>query len=459
MGHGRKLTVLVDSVKKLIRRDDYKHVARILKKVHAADIAHVLANLRNTERVRLIQVLSEVDLPVAAATISELGLDLGVELLHIIPDHLLGPILQEMEPDDAALFVSSLEPEKAQKVLSQMRTEDSESVRDLLQYEAKTAGRIMNSEVFALDQDLTVAESIQTIQLRRDAAVHFYLYVIDGEGHLAGVLSLKQLLLNRPETPLRKVMRTNVISVYAETDQEEVARQVAKYNLLAIPVVDAESRLIGIITVDDVIDVIKDEATEDIFYLAGVEADDHTYSPVWSSIRKRIPWLTAYLFIGVLTAWVISLFRGTLDQFVILALFMPMVGGMGGNSGTQTMTVAVRGIGVGELTPENRRSFIWKELRGGICNGLVLGLLAGLLAGALQFAWHGEYFIGPIMFVAMWLNISLAALWGSLIPICFRALKIDPALASGIFVATLNDILGFSIFLGLGTLLLIVSRT
>jgi len=454
MTQTRKMTVLLDSVKKLIRRDDYKHVANILRKVHAADIAYVLAHLMEAERLRLVQVLADTDLSLAAESISELHTKPGGQLLAILPVELAARILQQMDSDDAALFIADLPEDKSREILALMAAEESSSVRGLLSYEAETAGRIMNADVFCLNQQVTVGEAIQKLRERREAVSCFYIYVVDDDGRLLGVLSLKQLLFHPPEVALHQIMRTNVISVHTETDQEEVSRQVANYNLLAIPVVDDENRLAGIVTVDDVIDVIREEATEDIFYMAGVETDDHAYTSARLSIRKRIPWLAIYLGIGLFTAWVISLFRGALDQYVILALFMPMIGGMGGNAGTQTMTVAVRGMAMGELDVQTRSKFILKELRVGVVNGLVLGIIAGLIASGLEFVWTGHYKIGIIMFLAMWLNISLAAVWGSLIPQIFKWMKIDPALASGIFVATLNDIIGFSIFLGMGTLML-----
>jgi magnesium transporter len=453
MIQSRKLTVLLDSVKKLIRRNDYKHVANILRKIHAADIAQVLRNLLDAERIRLVRVLCDTDMSLAADSISELGVELGGKVLSLLPDSLATKILQEMETDDAAELIASLPEEQGQKILELMSFKESASVRDLLHYEEETAGRIMNKDVLSLNENVTVSEAIRAIQERQESAAYFYIYVVDDRAHLVGVVSLKQLLLRPPQTCLHQIMRTNVISVQTETDQEEVARQVANYNLLSMPVVDGENKLVGMITVDDIIDVIKEEATEDIFYLAGVEADDHTYSTPGLSIKKRIPWLAAYLFIGLFTAWVISLFRGTLDRYVILALFMPMVGGMGGSAGNQTMTVTVRGLAVGELTPENRSKFVWKEIRVGMINGFFLGIIAGVISASLEYLWSGKYSIGPIMFVAMWINISLANLWGSLIPQAFKWLKIDPALASGIFVATLNDIAGFSLFLGLATVL------
>ncbi len=257
-----------------------------------------------------------------------------------------------------------------------MRPKESKVVENLLEYEERTAGRIMNPNVFALSEDMTVGEAITEIQSSRDVEMVFYLYVVDERHHLVGVVSLRRLLLVSPETPLKRIMTADLISARVDMDQEEVARQVAAYNLLAIPVVDEENKLVGIITVDDVIDVIKDEATEDIYRLAGVAGDERVFTPARESLRKRLPWLGVNLATAFLAASVVGLFTGTIDALPILAVFMPIVAGMGGNAATQTLTVIVRGIALGELTWGNSRKALTKEALVGIGNGLALGLVA-----------------------------------------------------------------------------------
>ncbi len=220
----------------------------------------------------------------------------------------------------------------------------SADVGDLLEYPEKTAGRIMNPKVFALSEDMTAAEAITALQGSRDVEMVFYLYVIDGRRHLVGVVSLRRLLLVPPDTPLKRIMTTDLISARVDMDQEEVARQVASYNLLAIPVVDEENKLVGVITVDDVIDVIKDEATEDVYRLAGLASDDRVFTTPAESLRKRLPWLIVNLATAFIAASVVKLFEGTIGVVTSLAVFMPVVAGMGGNAATQTLAVIVRGI-------------------------------------------------------------------------------------------------------------------
>jgi magnesium transporter len=305
----------------------------------------------------------------------------------------------------------------------------------------------MNPNVFALNEDITVGEAITEIQSSRDVEMVFYLYVVDERRHLVGVVSLRRLLLVSPETPLKRIMTADLISARADMDQEEVARQVAAYNLLAIPVVDAENKLVGIITVDDVIDVIKDEATEDIYRLAGVAGDERAFTPAKESLRKRLPWLGINLVTAFLAAAVVGLFEGTIDLFPVLAVFMPIVAGMGGNAGTQTLTVIVRGIALGELTWSNSRKALLKEAVVGLGNGIVLGAAA---AGVVWMV-RGNPTLGLVLGMAMIINMFVAAAAGTLVPLGLRAANVDPALASSVFITTMTDMFGFFSFLGLAT--------
>jgi magnesium transporter len=275
----------------------------------------------------------------------------------------------------------------------------------------------------------------------------FYLYVVDDRRHLVGVVSLRRLLLVSPETPLKRIMTADLISARVDMDQEEVARQVAAYNLLAIPVVDEENKLVGIITVDDVIDVIKDEATEDIYRLAGVAGDERAFTPAKESFRKRLPWLGINLLTAFLAAAVVGLFEGTIDLFPVLAVFMPIVAGMGGNAGTQTLTVVVRGIALGELTWSNSRKALLKEVVVGLGNGIVLGAAAALIVWLVR----GNPTLGLVLGMAMIINMFVAAAAGTLVPLGLRAASIDPALASSVFITTMTDMFGFFSFLGLAT--------
>jgi magnesium transporter len=276
----------------------------------------------------------------------------------------------------------------------------------------------------------------------------FYLYVVDERRHLVGVTSLRRLLLVPPDTPLKRIMTADVHSARVDTDQEEVARQVASYNVLALPVVDVENKLVGVITVDDVIDILKDEATEDVFRFAGVSVDDGVLSPPTDSIQRRLPWLGVNLITAFIAASVVAMFRLEIEQVTALAFLMPIVAGMGGNAATQTLAVTVRGLALGELTWSNARAALAKEGLVGLANGLVLGLVAALAAWAL----YRDPILGMILALAMVINMFIAATAGTVIPLGLRALKVDPALASSVFITTLTDIFGFFSFLGLARL-------
>jgi magnesium transporter len=256
------------------------------------------------------------------------------------------------------------------------------------------------------------------------------------------------LLLVSPETPLKRIMTGDPIGARVDMDQEEVARLVASYNLLAIPVVDESNKLVGVITVDDVIDVLKDEATEDLYRMAGVSSDERVFTPPAESVRKRLPWLAVNLATAFLAASVVALFQGTISQVVELAVFMPIVAGMGGNAATQTLTVIVRGIALGELNWGNSRKALLKEGSVGVANGLALGAVAAAAAWIMK----GNPILGLILAGAMVINMFVAAVAGTLIPLGLRALKVDPALASSVFITTLTDVFGFASFLGLATL-------
>jgi magnesium transporter len=294
---------------------------------------------------------------------------------------------------------------------------------------------------------MTVGEAITALQTARDVEMVFYLYIVDARGHLVGVTSLRRLLLVSPETPLKRIMTPEPVSVRVDMDQEEVARLVASYNLLAIPAVDEANKLVGVITVDDVIDVIKDEATEDLYRLAGVSSDERVFTPATESLRKRMPWLIVNLITAFLAAAVVGLFESTIDAWTALAVFMPIVAGMGGNAGTQTLTVIVRGIALGELTWTNSRKALGKEVMIGIGNGIVLGTIAAMVA----WARNGDPRLGIILGIAMVINLFVAGLAGTLIPLGLKALKVDPALASAVFITTFTDVCGFASFLGLAT--------
>src|SRR5919106_5711023 len=447
MAAQRRIDLVLDSVKRLRRIGATANLLNLLQKQHPADLAQVFSELPGKDREAAFSLLAERNGRLAMEAVSELGPEAGAALLATRSAEEIAKLAQEIPSDDAAALIDYLPEELSAAVLDLMRPKESGVVENLLEYDEQTAGRIMNPHVFALNEDMTVGEAITALQNARDVEMVFYLYVVDERRHLVGVVSLRRLLLVSPETPLKRIMTADLLSVRVDTDQEEVARLVASYNLLAIPVVDEENKLVGVITVDDVIDVIKDEATEDIYRLAGVAGDERAFTPAGESLRKRLPWLSINLATAFMAASVVALFEGTIERITALAVFMPIVAGMGGNAATQTLTVVVRGIALGELSWSNSRKALLKEALVGLSNGVVLGLVAALVAWVTR----GNATLGLVLCAAMIINMFVAATAGTLVPLGLRAANIDPALASSVFITTLTDVFGFFSFLGLAT--------
>ncbi len=448
MAAQRRIDLVLDSVKRLLRIGATANLVNLLQKQHPADLAQVFTELPDKDREAVFTLLVERNGRLAMEALTELGPESGAPLLATRPAEEIARLAQDLESDDAAALIDNLPEDLSAAVLELMQPKESKVVENLLEYEERTAGRIMNPSVFALNEDITVGEAITEIQSSRDVEMVFYLYVVDERQHLVGVVSLRRLLLVSPETPLKRIMTADLISARVDMDQEEVARQVAAYNLLAIPVVDEENKLVGSITVDDVIDVIKDEATEDIYRLAGVAGDERVFTPATESLRKRLPWLGVNLATAFLAASVVGLFTSTIDALPILAVFMPIVAGMGGNAATQTLTVIVRGIALGELTWGNSRKALLKEALVGLGNGVALGLVAAGVA----WLFRGDPVLGIVLGTAMVINMFVAATAGVLIPLGLRAANVDPALASSVFITTMTDLFGFLSFLGLATI-------
>jgi magnesium transporter len=450
MAQPKRLDLVLDSVRRLLRIGATANLLNLLQKQHPADLAQIFSELLDKEREAAFSLLAERNGRHAMEAISEMGPEAGAALLATRSAEEIARLAQEIPSDDAAALIDYLPEDLSGAVLDLMRPKESGVVENLLEYDERTAGRIMNPHVFALNEDMTVGEAIAELQGNRDVEMVFYLYVVDERRHLVGVVSLRRLLLVSPETPLKRIMTTDLISARVDMDQEEVARQVAAYNLLAIPVVDEENKLTGTITVDDVIDVMKDEATEDIYRLAGVAGDERVSTPAGESLRLRLPLLGIQLVTAFVAVAVVGAFQQTIARVTALAVFMPIVVWMGGNAATQTLTVIVRGIALGELSWGNSRKALTKEIIVGIGSGVALGVVAAIVA----YVTHGDPILGLLVGGATILNIFVAAAAGTLIPLGLRAANVDPALASTIFVTVVTDVFGFAVFLGLATLFL-----
>jgi len=440
-------TRLLEDVRARLDAQDLDALRERLERAHPADVAAALRELPLPEQVTVFRQLHRES---AGAVLSEMDNETLLGLVQALDQGEVSRILDRMPPDEAADVVETLPEEQAEQILEGMKEEESEEVQELLRYGESTAGGIMTPEFVAVHEDMTVGQALDHLRKAATREGVFYVYVVDDHDHLVGVVPLRRLITADPATPIHAIRRPDVLSVTADTDQEEVAKLVTKHNLLAVPVVSRENRLLGTITVDDVIDVIHEEATEDIHRLAGVAGDETIFDPPTKVVRRRLFWLLVNLPTAILAASVVGLFEPAIHELAVLAVFMPIVAGMGGNAGIQTFTVIVRAIALGDLTLANTRKVLAREAIIGIANGVG----TGLVAGAIAYLWKGHAWLGLILGLAMITNMLVAALAGTLIPVLLKALRVDPAVATGVIVTTFTDCAGFLSFLGLATLLL-----
>ena len=441
--------ILVDSIKRLLRRGATSHLGKIVNKTHAADLSVVFRSLSLVQQRKLFNMIRDVEQK--GILFSELDEDAFQDLIEDMKIEELVEILEIMPADDVADIIGRLPEEKSKTILDKMKTAESEEVEDLLRYEDDTAGGIMVPDFIALKEDVTARQAIESLQTEHsDVEMAFYLYVVDEYGKLVGVSSLRQLVVVAPETPLKEFMATDVFSVQTDMDQEEVAKLVARYDILAVPVVDGSNRLVGIVTVDDVIDILRKEATEDILKMAGAGEEFVETKSILKSTRIRLPWLFASCMGGIFAFFIIGEFESSLSKFSYLAAFIPVIMGMGGNIGTQSSTIVVRGLATGRIHVRDIWSVVLKELTIGVILGLVYGLLIGFVA---QFRYSMEALTLAVS-LAVICSMSIAALVGSLVPMGFARINIDPAVATGPLVTTSIDIISVFFYFIIATTLL-----
>ncbi|MDO9527530.1 MAG: magnesium transporter [Syntrophales bacterium] len=421
-------------------------VLDLFSRLHPADIADLIDNLKEEEKIHLFALL---DVEKASDVILELSDVSREQILEEISDKKLTEIIDEMESDDAADIIADLPAEQAQAVLEGIEPEDSEDVRKLLKYEEDTAGGIMQSELVCVDKNATIRDAMQAVIKESEEIENIYnVFVVEEENKLVGTVPLQRLITAKPNTLIHKCIDENIPSVNVDVDQEEVARMFEKYNLVSLPVVDHTNRLLGRITVDDAVDVMEEETSEDIFRIAGLGEDDSVFNKPIQSIKKRLPWLYLNLMTALVSVFIIGFFEDTIKMMVVLAVFMPVVAGLGGNAGSQTLTIIVRGLALGEVTFETSKKALYKETLVGIVNGVCVGIVIGIIA----YIWKGIPMLGIVLGLAMVINVLVGTLAGTLIPLSLKWLKMDPALGSHIFVTALTDAFGFLSFLGLATI-------
>jgi magnesium transporter len=438
--------VTEQTIEELLHGDDVRAAVDALAALHPADQAELYENLDHDDRETMVSLLSAEGM---AHLIEHLDDDDLSPIVRGMPRAALGRVLDLTDNDIAVDVLRMLPASEAVRTLSNMNT--AAEITPLLGHSDETAGGIMTRGYVALHKDMTVREAINFLRSSKPLAEEaYYLYVLDAEDKLQGTVSLRQLVVSDPNTRIEEIMTREVISVSPEADQEEAAQELQHYRLRAIPVVDAGGVLRGIITSDDIIDVIQEEATEDIYQIVGLPADESVHAPLTVSVRRRLPWL----FINLVTAFVgvavVAMFEGTIEKAAALAVFMPVVAGQGGNAGIQTITIIVRGIAVGEIELRDAREILLKEISIGAVKGLAIGLVVGLVA----WAWQGTWAWGFVVAAALIGNMIVAGAVGAMIPLGLRSAKLDPAVASGIFLTMVTDAVGFLFLLGLATIMI-----
>jgi len=436
VGNGRtasRFDLILDTVGRLLRRGAIGNLERMVSKMHPADVAKMLHHLNSAQEKRTIFELIKPD-SAKAKVLSEMDeADIG-DVLQDMPSADVAMLIKDLPDDDQAYVLTTLPEERSQEILKLMKPEDSAEVKDLLRYEPKTAGAIMTTDFFSLPADTKSEEAIRRLQRAK----------------LVGVLSLRQLLLVPPEKTLGSMVKPDVISVTTDTDQEEVAKLVARYNLLAIPVVDKETRLVGIITVDDVVDIIHDAATEDMMKMSGTQIEEEEeimHSSVFQAVRLRVPWLLTNLIGSMVSGSILWFFRYTIEEVVALVTFIPVIAAMGGNVGLQSSTMIIRGLATGRIELSDVKRVFARE----VLIGFLIGLLCGAVTLAVAATMHINLHLGLVVGVAMVCALVMSTSMATIMPVILKSYGVDPAVAAGPFVTTANDITGITIYLSLAT--------
>jgi magnesium transporter len=431
---------------KLLRHGAFPQLRKIIEKTLPADISPVLPLLLEEDRKRILSLLIEAGK--SARALLDLNEPELYDILNALDDATLAAICSSSAPDDAADLLDFLDEERRAGILELLGATQGAKLESLLEGEEETAGSLMNTEFLAIDEELTVAQAIEAIRQYPRKDSFFYVYCVDAESHLVGVLSLRSLILANASMQLKNIMVQSVVRTQIDSRPEEVAQLVSKYDLLSMPVVDTQNRLVGVVTVDDVLDVIQEQAEEDLMHLAGVAADERLSTPARETWRTRFPWLAVNLVTAFIASSVVRLFEPTIERWTALAAFMPIVAGMGGNAGTQTLTVFVRALALGEINWRAGMRGIWKEFLVGLGNGLAIGAMTATIVGL----WTGQWILAGILLAAMTGNLIIAGVAGGLVPLVLERFGFDPAVASSIFVTTFTDTGGFFLFLGMATL-------
>ena len=436
---GNEGMLLLDTVRRLNRRGAVAHLLKLLLKTHPADLAWVFRHLTTVERKKVFNVIAQTEM--VGEFLSEVDQAIMLELVHDLTPKFMVAVISEMASDDVADLLEALPEEMANEIRELMAEEDRDEVDELLQYHPESAGGLMSPDFLALDGELSAGDAVKIVQERsEEMEMSFYLYITHEDGQLAGVISLRELLMHPPYRQLKNIMNTNVTAVTTDTDQEEVAHVISQYNILAVPVVDSSYTLVGIVTVDDIIDVIREEASEDFLRMAGAGKDTEILlKSTMANAMTRAPWLFASWVGGIMAMLIITSFHDELQKVLALAAFIPIVIGMGGNIATQSSTIIIRGIATGRVNMQELSRVIFKEMQ----VGLILGAVYGIFLGVLAFFGYSEpTYLGLVVGLSVFFVMTMSATVGTFVPLILKKLDFDAAIATGPFVTTSIDILG-----------------
>ena len=438
-----EITILRDTFRRLLRRRAKTNIIKLIDKTHPADLALLFRYFNENEQDEIFN-----DLKPSADTaefLNELDESISIRLLENESPERIAQILEYASSNEQAYLMGLVDDKYASSVIDLLKAEKQEELEEMMAYPEDSAGILMYTDVFTLHEDTKAKDAIYALQDQEDAEMVFYLYTLDNDGRLTGVISLRDLVTTSGDTMLKDIMSKQIHVVRPETDQEEVARIVSQYNFLAVPVVDSDDHLLGIVTVEDVVDIIREEATEDFLQMVGAGKDrEILLKSSWENARMRVPWLFASWVGGILAVFIIGVFDNVLQSTIALAAFIPVIMGMGGNIGTQSSTMIVRGLATGRVSIENSVKILFKEIRVGLLLGILYGLLLGLFA-IFQFI-DASPMIGVVVGLSICISMIIAATIGSLVPLILNRFEIDPAIATGPFVTTAIDIIGVAFY-------------
>ena len=428
---------------KLATTGSQRKLESIVLKLHPADVAEAMLQLPVAINKTIVAVLFEHRR--AGVTLAEMPWSVQAEILAEMDIDMVSEIIRRLPPDDAVDVLQSMDDDRMHEVMGYLNIAEVTEIEQLLLYDEDSAGGIMTPDAFCLELNITIAEARSTLRSEKSLDGMQYIYVVDEWNHLVGTIDFKTLLFAPEEAPLADHVWDNVVTVLPKTSTEIVAREMSKYDLLELPVVDSNNHLLGVITIDDVIDVIQESATEDIYAMAGLDEEDRVFSSPFRSMRLRLPWLSINLLVAAVTASVIGVFEGLLAELTFLAMIFPVIASTGGNAAIQTITVITRGFTLGEISFQNARRAILRETAFALGNGLMIGALAAVGA----WMWRGDMRLSLVIFASIALNFLNAAIAGTVLPVAIKRLHFDPAVASGIFVTAMTDVGGYFMFLAM----------